>query len=341
MRKKKGFTLVELLAVIVIIAFMVAVLLPALRTARQKADAMACASNLRQIGTAIASYCADNDGYYPHVPALQMSADRRPSSYSWWSVLSDRGYLAKEQGFDAQANEFPDQRPGAHFYPTRIFQCRSQSSRDTHPVYGRITGMMTPTSYGMNVLFDSWVMSPDAAKRTHCAYYTSTSNRLKGYGRINEDAYNKILKGYVLPNGTRVYMPARDSTVQQGSEKFLVADTNYRVANNWIRNWSGALTHNQSVGGYAFAVPFYGHPGSRANVLFCDYHVGTIKSNDDGVCLLPEKMGFDRTATEWGLVDKLIPGPFSTKQKFWHWAPFCIRNNWDQKLWKNLYNEVN
>ena len=58
-----GFTLIELLVVISIIALLVAILLPALRNAREAARGSACLSNLRQIGVTTFTYAADYDGY--------------------------------------------------------------------------------------------------------------------------------------------------------------------------------------------------------------------------------------------------------------------------------------
>jgi prepilin-type N-terminal cleavage/methylation domain-containing protein len=67
----RGFTLVELLVVIGIIAMLIGMLMPALTKARRQANSVRCKSNLRQIGTFLVIYLNDNKGHLFPVDVLR------------------------------------------------------------------------------------------------------------------------------------------------------------------------------------------------------------------------------------------------------------------------------
>ncbi len=72
--QKTSFTLIELLVVVAIIAVLVAILLPALNSAREQAKRSLCLANMRSIGQGILMYNNDYNGWLP-------------ARNDWWSIV--------------------------------------------------------------------------------------------------------------------------------------------------------------------------------------------------------------------------------------------------------------
>lgn len=90
--RRAGFTLVELLVVIGIIAVLIAILMPGLQMARESAKQTKCLSNMRQLGTMLMAYVNENNGWLPVQSNAQVGNFANASSYegasaSGWSCL--------------------------------------------------------------------------------------------------------------------------------------------------------------------------------------------------------------------------------------------------------------
>jgi prepilin-type N-terminal cleavage/methylation domain-containing protein len=78
-----GFTLVELLVVIGIVALLIGILLPVLSKARAQANRTVCLSNIRQLGAAILMYCNENHGWFPTCAVWEVGAAYKQSPDDW------------------------------------------------------------------------------------------------------------------------------------------------------------------------------------------------------------------------------------------------------------------
>jgi len=115
---RPGFTLVELLVVIGIIAMLISILLPVLSKAREQANATKCASNMRTIGQAMALYAVDYKGLI--VPATIYNTTTAYAFETWDGAL--KPYLNRRRA------GFEDNNPsGTDYIEIPILQCPSDN----------------------------------------------------------------------------------------------------------------------------------------------------------------------------------------------------------------------
>jgi prepilin-type N-terminal cleavage/methylation domain-containing protein/prepilin-type processing-associated H-X9-DG protein len=168
---RAAFTLIELLAVIMIIAVLAGLLFPVLRNMTERGNATRCLSNMRQLGAATQTYVADHEGAFPQEGMAGGGVDLNKTS-AWFNALAE--YIGAESVGEAARNARP-LRPGQK----TVFMCPSMRITDVKDEQGNL---QTPRArepvfaYGFNLWIDH---PPGQRERDHSSGETRYGTLLR------------------------------------------------------------------------------------------------------------------------------------------------------------------
>lgn len=178
--RAKGFTLIELLVVIAIIAILAGMLLPALAKAKQKAQAIACLNNTKQLMVAAQLYAADNNdrwiangNYDPTINLANPPANYVPRV---WAEGRESSNLTDDQ--TARGMLSPQVSLIARYMNTKdSFRCGG----DKQLIRSGNRTFLRPRSYGMNIFF-GWTLD----RITPGQYHAQPGNQFKVFRSLGD-----------------------------------------------------------------------------------------------------------------------------------------------------------
>ncbi|GIW77841.1 MAG: hypothetical protein KatS3mg104_2904 [Phycisphaerae bacterium] len=243
-RRTSGFTLVELLVVIGIVAVLISLLLPALHRARSAAQAVKCASNMKQLAAGHLMYAQDNSGrfcpVYSRVNPYVYQGMSRDAYLPWFSEFYVGKYIGQRHPCStAFASEL--QRP-----TTLVVYC--------------------PTSYGISGIWDRTGIGYNNSRENVINRTHTMSRPVRRLGTFNSPS-NVILLVDVASGG----QPGQLGSGLSGGFSF---NRYFIFQNSWPLTGDDAVPYDQ---GYIA----YRHNRS-ANIAFLDGHVESVKvTNND------------------------------------------------------------
>ena len=178
--KRKGFTLIELLVVVAVIVLLTAILLPALRMAKELTRRLVCMSNLRQISYGCRLYLDDNDGrFYQGVNAN--------NTYGGWDGKAYENLPLEDRPRRPINPYLSLSEAGVEENEAKVFKCPGDTGRNYHNAW--IVYDRRGTSYQANIMLmgQDKLGSPNDAP-THVELISRISDKLGGLkeARLND-----------------------------------------------------------------------------------------------------------------------------------------------------------
>jgi prepilin-type N-terminal cleavage/methylation domain-containing protein/prepilin-type processing-associated H-X9-DG protein len=246
-RRKHGFTLVELLVVIGIIALLISILLPSLNAAREQAIKVQCLSNLRQLGIATTMYVTDNRLFFPQpFTDGQINPTTARNQVLWFNAV-DR-YLAStmknfESTVSANRNYTPyKQCPVYQSFGenTGVVGLNGSRTYKMNQYFGELRGA-TPPNIPTGVL---WTKTTKVKESTRTVLYFD--GLAKDLNLLIDDSDNTTFSGHEELVGIRhdkrksanvVFVDGHAETVKQATKDKAVSLGTTKV---WYTEWEGA-----------------------------------------------------------------------------------------------------